>query len=87
MLAMNPKISIIIPAYNAEKTLKRCLASVFAQDFDGYEVILVNDGSTDATSSIAREFERKQNFSQIDQENCGSARARFMVLCPAMVIS
>jgi len=74
---MNPKISIIIPAYNAEKTLKRCLASVFAQDFDGYEVILVNDGSTDATSSIAREFERKQNFSQIDQENCGSARARF----------
>ncbi len=74
---LGPKVSIIIPAYNAETTLKRCLDSVFAQDFDGYEVILINDGSTDGTLNIAREFEKKHNFVLVDQENCGSARARF----------
>lgn len=74
---MNPKISIVIPAYNAEKTLKRCLDSVFAQDFDSYEVILVNDGSTDGTLNIAREFEKNHNLVLIDQPNGGTAKARF----------
>lgn len=69
-------LSVIIPAYNAEKTLKRCLDSVFAQDFDGYEVILINDGSTDGTLKIAHEFEKKHNFFVIDQENLGAASAR-----------
>jgi glycosyltransferase involved in cell wall biosynthesis len=73
---LKPKVCIIIPAYNTEKTLKRCLDSVFAQDFDSYEVILVNDGSTDGTLDIAREYERKQNFVLIDQTNGGTARAR-----------
>jgi len=74
---LQPKVSIIIPAYNAKKTLKRCLDSVFAQDFDSYEVILINDGSSDGTLAIAREYEGYSNFVLIDQPNEGVARARW----------
>lgn len=45
--------SIIIPAYNAEKYLPECLASVDAQTFKDYEVVIVDDGSTDETAYIA----------------------------------
>ena len=41
------RFSIIIPAYNAEAYLQRCLDSIFSQEFDDYEVIVINDGSTD----------------------------------------
>lgn len=74
---MKPKVSVIIPAYNAEKTLKRCLDSVFAQDFDSYEVILVNDGSTDDTLEVARVYEKYSNFVLVNQPNGGAARARW----------
>ena len=70
-------VSVIIPAYNAEKTLKRCLDSVFAQDFNSYEVILVNDGSTDRTLAVAKGYENRPNFILIDQPNGGTARARW----------
>lgn len=49
-------VSIIVPAYNAEKHLYRCLSSVAAQDFDDVEVLVVDDASTDASSRIAQEF-------------------------------
>lgn len=74
---MKYKVSIIIPAYNAEKTLKRCLDSVFAQEFDSFEVILVNDGSTDTTLEIAKYYKGHSNFILIDQPNAGVARARW----------
>jgi glycosyltransferase involved in cell wall biosynthesis len=74
---LKPGISIIIPVYNTEKTLKRCLDSVFAQDFHSYEVILVNDGSTDRTLEVAKTYERYSNFVLIDQPNAGTARARW----------
>ena len=45
-------LSIIIPAYNAENYLPRCLDSIFMQDFTNYEVIVINDGSTDRTAAI-----------------------------------
>jgi len=76
-VCLQPKVSVIIPAYNAEKTLKRCLDSVFAQDFDSYEVILVNDGSKDGTHEVARDYERFPNFTLIDKENEGVSRARW----------
>jgi glycosyltransferase involved in cell wall biosynthesis len=76
---MNPKVSVIIPAYNSEKTLKRCLDSVFASDLnDSMEVILVNDGSEDGTLGIAGEFQRYSNFVLIDQPNGGVAHARWV---------
>jgi lipopolysaccharide/colanic/teichoic acid biosynthesis glycosyltransferase/glycosyltransferase involved in cell wall biosynthesis len=51
-----PLISVIIPAQNAEKTLKPCLESVIRSGHPSYECIVVNDGSTDRTGSIAKEF-------------------------------
>ena len=45
----NGKISVIIPAYNAEKTIGKCLDSLFAQTYGNFEIIAVNDGSTDGT--------------------------------------
>ena len=75
---MNPAISVIIPAYNEEKPLKRCLDSVFASDFiHAMEVILVNDGSTDGTLAVAGEYLKYPSFILIDQENQGTARARW----------
>lgn len=49
-------ISVIIPTYNAEKYIKRCLESVFAQTYKNYEVIVIDDGSTDTTKLILEEF-------------------------------
>jgi glycosyltransferase involved in cell wall biosynthesis len=50
------KISVVIPAYNAERFMRRCLSSVFAQTLKPDEVIVVDDGSTDATASLAQEL-------------------------------
>ena len=49
-------ISCIIPVYNAEKYLRHCLDSVLSQTFTDYEVILVNDGSTDGSEKICNEY-------------------------------
>src|SRR5277367_1001315 len=49
---MRPLISVIIPAYNAEQFLEDCLTSVFDQTYPAFEVILVDDGSTDATARV-----------------------------------
>ena len=46
------KISVIIPIYNAEKTIERLLISINSQSYKNYEIILVNDGSTDNTQNI-----------------------------------
>ena len=71
------KISIIIPIYNSEKYLRECLESVRNQDHDNFEVILVNDGSTDNSIEICEEYLRKdKRFIVINQENKGSSEAR-----------
>ena len=49
---MSQLVSIIIPVYNAERTLCKCLDSILAQDFNNYEIILVNDGSKDSSLDI-----------------------------------
>lgn len=72
-----PKISIIIPVYNAEDFLRACLESVCSQTFTDYEVILINDGSTDSTSSIISSFKSQHpNFICLEQPNRGAAAAR-----------
>ena len=48
-----PLISVIVPMYNAEKYIEKCLESVMAQSFDDYEVIVVDDGSKDLSPKIA----------------------------------
>lgn len=72
-------ISIIIPVYNAQDTIDACLASVAAQTFTHYEVILVDDGSIDASAAIIEQS--KQRFGDnhvhyIKQDNAGPSRAR-----------
>lgn len=74
---MTPKISIIIPAFNAEKYIRRCLDSILQQQFDDFEVIVVNDGSTDNTLNILKEYEYKDNrIKIINKANNGVSSAR-----------
>ncbi len=69
-----PKVSIIIPAFNAAKTIVETLKSTQTQDFQDFEVIVVDDGSTDATVEVVRrEF---PDVRVIQQENAGPAAAR-----------
>ena len=70
---INKKISIIIPCFNSQKTLGRCLQSVLASSFKDFEIILVNDGSNDKTTEIGKSFPIKI----IDlSKNQGAAVAR-----------
>ena len=72
-----PKISIIIPAYNIEQYLERCLKSVQNQTYGNLQVIVVDDGSTDGTGQIADFFAKKDNrFSVIHKRNGGVSAAR-----------
>lgn len=74
---MQPKVSIIIPVYNVEKYIRKCLDSVVNQTLRETEIILVNDGSKDASGVICQEYaDRYPNISYFYQENAGSAAAR-----------
>ena len=53
------KISIIIPVYNTAKYLKRCLDSVLAQSYKDFEMVIINDGSTDNSEQIINEYKDK----------------------------
>ena len=72
-----PVISIIIPAYNAEKTLKKCIKSVLRQTYKNYELIIVDDGSEDNTVAISDFYaERYSAVQVIHSENQGVSSAR-----------
>jgi len=71
------KISVIIPAYNSEATIEMCVRSVLAQDFPSLEVIIVDDGSTDETLSLCRQFEDGDSRVRLfHQDNKGVSAAR-----------
>jgi GT2 family glycosyltransferase len=75
-----PRVSVVVCAYDAERTLDRCLASLAALDYPDYEVILVNDGSRDRTLAIAEQYEFCRIISQTNQglsaaRNVGAAAA------------
>ena len=73
----NPKISIIIPMYNVEKYLRRCLDSVQNQTFTDWQAICVDDGSPDKSGEIAEEYAKKdKRFVVIHKENGGQSEAR-----------
>lgn len=70
-------ISIIIPVYNAEKYLERCLSSVVRQTYKDIEVIIINDGSKDKSRAIAENFaEKDERIKIINKENGGVSSAR-----------
>lgn len=69
--------SFIIPVYNAEKNLKKCLDSICKQSFTNYEVILIDDGSTDQSFSICKRYEiHNKKFHVYYQQNSGPSVAR-----------
>lgn len=71
------KYSVIIPVYNAEKTLERCITSIVNQQFNDYEIILVNDGSADKSLEICRAYSKKyKNIITVDKKNGGASSAR-----------
>ena len=70
---MNPLISVMIGAYNAAPYLGEAIESVFAQDYEPIELIVVDDGSTDGTADVARGFAQVH---VIQQENGGNGAAR-----------
>lgn len=72
-----PKVSVIIPVYNVEKYLKRCLDSVINQTLTDIEMICVNDGSTDSSAEILNEYAKKDDrIKIINQVNSGLSEAR-----------
>lgn len=71
------KISVIVPVYNVESYLERCLESLIKQDYDNIEIVLINDGSTDNSCEICKKYAKNNNnIIFIDQENKGIAETR-----------
>lgn len=74
---MPPRLSIVVPSYNVELYLDECLESLAAQTFDDFEVVIVDDGSTDSSAVIAEAFaERDKRFRVVLQKNAGLGAAR-----------
>ena len=72
-----PAISVIIPVYNAQDGIKRCVDSLLNQSFKDFEIILLNDGSKDNSLNILKEYELKYSFVRvIDKQNEGVAVTR-----------
>ena len=69
------KISFIIPAYNAEKVIDKCIQSIIKIDYNNYEIVVVNDGSTDYTEEIIKSY-NDARLKVITQKNSGVSTAR-----------
>ncbi|HEX3627758.1 MAG TPA: glycosyltransferase family A protein, partial [Verrucomicrobiae bacterium] len=72
---MKPLVSVLIPAYNAEKWIAETIASALGQTWPNKEIIVVDDGSTDRTLSVVRQFTSK-SVNVVSQTNRGAAAAR-----------
>ena len=74
---MKPLLTVVIPVYNVEKYLKRCVESVLVQGWHNYDIILVDDGSTDKSPQICDDYVKAYDFiSVIHKENRGLSEAR-----------
>ena len=74
---MEDLVSVIVPVYNSEKYIRRCLDSLVNQSYENIEIIIVNDGSTDASGEICNAYAEKDlRIRVIYQENGGQGGAR-----------
>ena len=74
---MNPKISVIVPVYNVEKYLCRCIDCILAQTFTDFELLLIDDGSTDKSREICDEYAVKDaRIMVFHKKNGGVSSAR-----------
>lgn len=72
-----PEISVIVPAYNIEEYIARCLLSLLNQSFKDYEIIIIDDGSTDKTSEIIDYYSVKyERIRVLHTQNAGVSNAR-----------
>ena len=71
----NPLVSIVVPAYNEEKVIANCVKSIESSSYQNFEIILVDDGSTDQTLQIMRRYENPPRVQVIAQKNSGKAAA------------
>lgn len=69
-----PKVSVVIPAYNHEAYVQSAIQSVLAQTYKDFELIVINDGSTDMTHEIVSKLSEKYNFTYISQQNKGLSK-------------
>lgn len=74
-MSTSPQVSVIMPAFNAEKTISAAVESVFKQTFENWELLVINDGSTDSTLDIMSQF-NDERIRLITQVNQGVAAAR-----------
>lgn len=70
------KISVIVPVYNAEKYLEKCVESILNQTYSNFELLLINDGSVDNSSKICHSFETDCRVKVYDKENEGVSKTR-----------
>ena len=76
-----PEISIIIPVFNVEQYLKQCLDSIVSQDCSSIEVILIDDGSTDGSATLCKDYANTYKYIKfLRKENGGVSSARNMGL-------
>lgn len=74
---INPKISVIVPVYNSEKYLNKCLDSLIYQTYQNLEIICIDDGSTDGSLDILNDYMKKDSrFVVLTQQNSGTSIAR-----------
>lgn len=74
---MAPKVSVIVPVYNAQKHLNRCIDSVLKQDFEDFELLLMDDGSTDGSPAILDAYAKKDpRIIVVHKENSGVSDTR-----------
>jgi len=73
---MKPLITYIVPTYNSEKYIRNCLNSIIVQTFTNFEIIVINDGSTDNTLEILESFVYDRRIKVFSQENKGLSEAR-----------
>lgn len=72
-----PKISVIVPVYNGEKFISKCLDSLLSQNLNDIEIIVINDGSIDKTENIVKQRALSDTrITLISQENSGVSSAR-----------
>lgn len=76
-MSKNPLVSVIVPVYNAEKYIDRCIKSILNQTYSSYEIILVNDGSSDRSLFLLKQYEKDyKNIKVFTQKNQGPGMAR-----------
>ena len=74
---MEPTVSIIVPVYNAENTIPRCIESILNQEYSDFELLLVNDGSTDGSGAVCDTYAaRDARIRVIHKENTGVSDTR-----------